>query len=128
MQDRHNRVPTWVGAALIAAALALVMSMPVRAEPSLAGKRVLLLFAYHPTFASTADLLSGVLDVLDPLGVEIDAEFLDDKRNPAPSYKDRIAARIAEAMAAGTRYDAVLASDDAALDFALGHRDLLGDL
>ncbi|MCP5155861.1 MAG: EAL domain-containing protein [Ectothiorhodospiraceae bacterium] len=121
-------MPTWVGAALIAAALALVMSMPVRAEPSLAGKRVLLLFAYHPTFASTADLLSGVLDVLDPLGVEIDAEFLDDKRNPAPSYKDRIAARIAEAMAAGTRYDAVLASDDAALDFALGHRDLLGDL
>ncbi len=104
------------------AALLLVAAAPAGAAGALEGRRVLLLFSYDPAFVTTAPIREGVDAVLAPEGVTVDLEFMDSKRVVDAAGIARFRDLLAHKLATRAPYDAVMVSDDDALDFALAHR------
>ncbi len=112
---------TWVAALVLAVACAPA-GAGAQAPADLAGKRVLLLFSYHPTFVTSQPILRTLLSALEPRGVALDVEYMDSKRHPDAVAQDSFAAGLAHRLSARRPYDVVLASDDNALRFARAHR------
>ncbi len=89
------------------------------------GKRVLVLNSYHQGFSWTDKVMEGVLSVFDPSqGVELYVEYMDTKRKADQQYflqlKD-----LYQYKYEGVYFDAIVSSDDHALDFLLKFRDEL---
>ncbi|GAA5179353.1 hypothetical protein GCM10025771_21190 [Niveibacterium umoris] len=93
------------------------------AQPAadLHGRRVLLLYSYHPGFPTSPKIHDGVCGVLGPAGIQVDEEFMDARHlNDAESlarYREWLAYKLARKA----RYDLVIAADDAAFDLATDH-------
>ncbi|WP_455219283.1 ABC transporter substrate binding protein [Kaarinaea lacus] len=100
-----------------------VLSNPLLGETrkpsSIQGKRVLLLYSYHPTFITSENLLAGVQSVLAPHNLALDIEFMDSKRQSDERYMNQLFALLKEKMARRDPYDVVIVSDDNALNFAV---------
>lgn len=96
-----------------------------RAEaPEFADKRVLLLHSYHPRFIHTREMNRAIERYLEPTGVDLYIEYLDTKRHFSPDQMDRLAQALA------LRYetipmDAIIVTDDNAVDFIFNRRDAL---
>lgn len=92
--------------------------------------KVLLLNSYHKEFRWTEDITRGVQDTFAPHEAQLDlhVDYMDTKRQFSDEYMDLLAALI-KAKQAARQYDAVIFSDDNALNFALeyGH-DIFGDI
>ncbi|MCB1743842.1 MAG: EAL domain-containing protein [Gammaproteobacteria bacterium] len=103
----------WLATALVAHA----------ADAPRTASRVLLLYAYHPTFASSRPIADGVDRVLGGRNVQLDVEYMDSKRHPRLSDREVFTNLLRHKLDRLPAYDVVLASDDNALDFALEHQD-----
>jgi diguanylate cyclase (GGDEF)-like protein/PAS domain S-box-containing protein len=99
-------------------------SLPAAAESSvdLSHKRVLLLYSYHPTFASSDAILRGVRSVFDEHKLTLHIEFMDSKRLLDKVSKANFLRMFSYKLAKRPRYDLVMVSDDNALDLVLAHR------
>lgn len=88
--------------------------------------RVLLLNSYNQDMLWTANVTDGVKSVLDDatIDIKLSIEFMDTKNFFTPAYLDLLAGKYALKYGDVT-FDAVIASDDNAVDFALKHRDKL---
>ncbi len=86
--------------------------------------RILLLNSYHQGLSWTDALTKAVFETLDPLGFEITVEYMDTKRRPLVSSEDYLLPVFA-AKLLGVSFDAVIVSDNDALDFAKRHRETL---
>ena len=88
--------------------------------------QVLILHSYHQGFSWTANIHTAMMQSLQArdVGVDIRTEYLDWKHYPT----QEMLARHRDMMLAkyrGFRFDVVLTSDNAALEFALRQRDTL---
>ncbi|WP_172203578.1 diguanylate cyclase domain-containing protein [Niveibacterium sp. COAC-50] len=103
---------------LLLCCLQLLAPGPCLAAQDLHGRRVLLLYSYHPGFPTTSKIHDGVFAVLAPQGIQIDEEFMDARHltdaESAVRYREWLAYRLARKP----RYDLVIAADDAAFNLA----------
>lgn len=88
------------------------------AAQDLHGRRVLLLYSYHPGFPTTGKIHDGVFSVLAPKGIQIDEEFMDARHLTDADSADRYRDWLAYRLARKPRYDLVIAADDAAFNLA----------
>lgn len=86
--------------------------------------RILLLNSYHQGLSWTDVLTEAVFETLVPLGFEITVEYMDTKRRPLVNSEDYLLPYLA-AKLLGVSFDAVIVSDNDALDFAKRHRAAL---
>lgn len=110
--------------AVLSIALVLVWcfaAAPVSAQPFQA-RRVLLLNSYSLDYAWTENIVSGVRSALQTRqDVQLDIEFMNTKKAWTPALAEQLAAQL-QARYAGTRFDAVITSDDDAFNFVLARR------
>jgi signal transduction histidine kinase/ActR/RegA family two-component response regulator len=121
---------TWPGRlARIAAGLALAAGAGPAAPDSTPAPRVLVVHSYSRGFTWTDQEMDGILQVFrerwpsfDPSVVHLDAKHF---RGPGP---EQALLALLEARRPPEPYDAVIATDDAALDFLVRHRaEISGD-
>ena len=93
---------------------------PVTTSPA-RNPRVLVLHAYDAAFTWTNNVTRGVRDVFAARAghVELCFEYMDVKRVYSEAYFDRLREFLAQKYA-GRRIDAIVCSDDQALDFMTG--------
>ena len=86
-------------------------------------KKVLVLHSYHQSLQWTANVNSGIQNILDSLGskFELDYEYLDTKRNPSLEYLNKII-ELYDLKLQKENYDAIIVSDNNALSFVKDHR------
>jgi len=112
-------------AVLLALATLALAAPSVAATPGGRMRHVLLLNSYHPTYAWTANIVSGVRSVFDAMDdLDLNIEFMDTKKVFTPAYADLLA-RVYGAKYANVHFDLILSSDDDALDFLKTYRDQL---
>jgi signal transduction histidine kinase len=94
----------------------------VRATP----KTILILHSYHSGLDWTDDLDRAIREGLhdSPFDLDFRVEHMDARRYAAEAYLDQFAAYLASKYA-DLRFDLVITSDDAALDFAVAHHATL---
>ena len=68
--------------------IALSISIIGCAKPA---EKILLIFSYHPEFSWVAEQTSGVEDVLEDKGFQIDKFYLDTKRNTSAEWMEKVA-------------------------------------
>ncbi|HEY5956886.1 MAG TPA: ABC transporter substrate binding protein, partial [Polyangiaceae bacterium] len=102
--------------------LQLCISTPAWAAKT---RHVLVLNSYHPTYTWTRNIVDGAQSVLDKLpDVELSIEYMDTKKLYTPDYLAKLA-DVYAAKFANIHYDAVISTDDDALNFLLKYRDRL---
>ena len=86
-------------------------------------KKVLVLHSYHQSLQWTANVNSGIQNILDSLEseFELDYEYLDTKRNPSLAYLNKII-ELYDLKLQKENYDAIIVSDNNALSFVKDHR------
>jgi PAS domain S-box-containing protein len=92
--------------------------------PEFADKRVLLLHSYHPRFTHTREMNHAIERYLEPTGVDLYIEYLDTKRHFSGAQMNRLAGALALRYEA-VPMDAIIATDDNAVDFIFHRRDAL---
>lgn len=115
--------------ALLRNLIALVFLMPLLchadAVSSLADKRVLLIYSYHPSFPTSDKVITGLRSAFGENSPVIDIEYMDTKR----LYDDTISQHFLDItrykLSQRQAYDVVISADDHALDFVLTHREEL---
>ena len=86
-------------------------------------KRVLVVNSYHPGYSWSDDVMNGVRDVLEKeKGVEVFIEYLDTKRNTEETYLQQME-RLILYKYENKDLDAIITSDDSALDLMLGIKE-----
>ncbi len=120
-RSRGARVRAWLAAGVLLALWAVPGAGAEAARPV-----VLVLHSYHPGFTWTDAEQRGILDGLRKAAadVELQVEYLDAKRHPAPEVRARFE-DLVSAKLSGTRIAVVLATDNAALEVALDARPRL---
>ncbi|MEF2229833.1 MAG: PAS domain S-box protein [Pseudodesulfovibrio sp.] len=103
--------------------LSLALQLPSAALADGAHPRVLFLSSYHPAFPSFAAQLSGLRQILDPAGVELDVEFMDSKRFLDEANFANFTRLLAYKLGKLPRYDVLVAGDDNAFNYAIAHRN-----
>ncbi|UGA57506.1 ABC transporter substrate binding protein [Vibrio sp. VB16] len=88
-------------------------------------KHLLLIYSYHPTFATTDKVLEGLRTGLGDLDVNIDVEFMDSKSTNNDISQKNFYTSLKYKLSTKIEYDAVVVSDDNALLFALKHQQEL---
>ncbi len=92
---------------------------------SIRKKNVLVLNAYHESFHWTDQIMSGVKSVFkDHEEVELFINYMDAKRCSDATYFQQLK-NLYQYKYKNIEFDAIIATDDHALDFLLNYRDLL---
>lgn len=103
---------------LLLCCLVIPVASAATAAADLHGRRVLLLYSYHPGFPTSGKIHEGVCNVLDPAGIQVDEEFMDARHinddESLAHYREWLAYKLARKP----RYDLVIAADDAAFNLA----------
>ena len=127
----RSRSPWQRGWARLSGALILWLALApsatlAQAAPGAGSRRqVLILNAYNPTYQWTANIVSGVRSVFDPIDdVELNIEFMDTKKVFTPAYAALLSQVYAQKYHA-IHFDLIISSDDDALDFLKTYRDRL---
>jgi signal transduction histidine kinase/CheY-like chemotaxis protein len=88
-------------------------------------KRVLVLNSYHETYHWTDRIMAGVKSVFEPqTNVELYIDYMDTKRSSDEVHFQLLRDLYAHKYAL-IQFDAIVSSDDNALNFLLKHRDAL---
>jgi diguanylate cyclase (GGDEF)-like protein/PAS domain S-box-containing protein len=110
---------------LLACLLSIVWMSVVIAEEALhadlSGKRILLLYAYHPSFPTSPKVKDGIRSVFGRKMPVIDMEYMDSKRLYDAASRENFLAMLRYKLSHREPYDLVMTADDNALDFMLEH-------
>ncbi|MGF7143973.1 diguanylate cyclase (GGDEF)-like protein [Anaerotaenia torta] len=116
------------GICLMAAAFSLHGSPSANAEETsggmqeLEGKRILFISSYSESFVTVPDQIKGLSSVLTPKGISLDIEYMDTKRFSGEEIIDRFYESLTYKLKKLPVYDAIIAGDDAALQFAMDYQ------
>lgn len=101
----------------------LVLAETPKTEP----KRILILHSYHVGLPWTDQIMTGMQSVFDntDTNLTVDVEYLDTKRYHDSRYFARVLDAILHYKFKDRKFDVVLLSDNAALNYALEHRNSL---
>jgi hypothetical protein len=86
-------------------------------------RNVLLINSYNQTYQSTADKITGIQNIFQANNVNFDVEYMDSKKYDTEEYKELFYELIKYKLKHFTTYDAILVSDDNALQFAMDYRE-----
>ncbi len=86
-------------------------------------ERLLLIYSYHPNFATTTKVYDGLMSQIDGLELDVDVEFMDSK----VLYTAESMANFHQSLSYKIRnkepYDYIVTSDDNALLYVLDHQN-----
>lgn len=122
--ERKNPVPRVLLTALVMLLAVLVILPPaIRADDR---KKVLILHSYSPEYKWTDDTIKGITAATREAGerVSLKSEFMGTKRVFDPEYF-RLLFETYRHKYRGSRFDAIIATDNDALTFMLHYRDKL---
>lgn len=88
-------------------------------------KSVLLISSYHPSFPTFFKQVDGIKSVLDPRKIPLDIEFMDSKRFYSPKSEKAFHDYLQQKLEMLPEYDAIISTDDNALNFILKYRQKL---
>lgn len=129
-----NRFSRWSGCArAIGIVLAILVvgrtgeAPSARAEETLRDRSVLILHSYHEGYAWTDSIDQGIRHILEANpGIELYVEYMDGKRHPESDYFEVLKALYQyKYKEFDIVFDAIVCSDDLALDFLLAQGDFL---
>lgn len=107
----------------------LLFSVPSTSNGSDQLKRVLYISSYTESFDPVPLQIQGVREAFATEAIQLDIEYMDTKRLPAEENIQLFYEWISYKLAHVEPYDAVLAGDDSALQFALDYQEeLFADL
>ncbi|WP_413284335.1 EAL domain-containing protein [Vibrio sp. MA40-2] len=110
---------------LLTLAICLLLASSLTHAFEVEKKRVLLIYSYHPTFATTHQIYQGLLSGLDGAPIDIDIEYMDSKSWYDDTSINNFYRSLSYKLSHRSQYDYVITSDDNALDFALAYRKQL---
>ena len=112
---------------LLTAVISLFIFTLCHAQPdSLSGKRLLLLYSYHPGFPTSEKVLSGIKSAFeDGNRPVIEIEYMDSKRLNDQQVRDHYYDFLDYKLSFRPTYDLIITSDDNALNFAVTHQNKL---
>ncbi|MCU7808407.1 MAG: histidine kinase, partial [Candidatus Thiodiazotropha sp. (ex Semelilucina semeliformis)] len=84
------------------------------------GKRVLLLYSYHPGFPTSQRILAGIRSIFSSGHRLIDIEYMDTKRLYNEESLENFHQQLSYKLVNRDPYDLVITADDNALDYVLG--------
>ena len=93
-------------------------------EPAPLQARALLLYSHHPGFESAADMQREVRSALARHGVQLDVDYMDDRRLHDPASASHLRRQIAHPVSGKPAYGVILLGDDSAVRFALRNHAL----
>lgn len=127
MISKHKSVQMIMGLIALLMIATSLISPPMFTDTSqaLKGKNVLLISSYSESFITVPMQLSGIQKVLTPLGVHLEVEYMDTKRFSSAENLENFYKSISYKIKNSPPYDALIVGDDAALQFALDHKDEL---
>ncbi len=97
--------------------------------PSEVSHRVLFLSSYDPKYYTADSQLEGLEKSLYPNGIEYDVIYMDAKKYNSISDKSAFHDYFSSRMKGKRKYEAIIAGDDDALQFALDYEDeMFGEL
>ncbi len=85
-------------------------------------KHVLVIHSYNYSFPTTLPFLDGLNSVFDTLNIKSDIEFMDWKKFPTEENENIFYDNIRHKLNLVQPYDAIITSDDKALEFVLKHQ------
>ncbi len=85
-------------------------------------EHVLVIHSYNYSFPTTNPFLNGLNSVFDTINVKSDIEFLDWKKLPTEENKINFYNYIKHKLKSIEPYNAIITSDDKALEFVLDHQ------
>jgi two-component system cell cycle sensor histidine kinase/response regulator CckA len=102
----------------------VAFSPPVYAETETNGaKQILILHSYHQGFNWTDNIMKGIRSVFDhDSHYRYNVEYMDFRRFEGDQYKKTLL-NLYEYKYEGWKFDAIICSDDKALNFALDYRE-----
>jgi len=88
-------------------------------------KNVLFISSYHPSFPTFYQQVDGIKSVFDSTNILVDVEFMDSKRYSNLENKNNFKRSLFYKLQKSPDYDAIITSDDNALNFVLENKDSL---
>lgn len=95
------------------------------AKEDYSNKRVLFISSYNNNFLSVPDQINGISDILNPLSIEFDIEYMDTKRFDSSEYITMFHDLLKYKLNQVEPYDGIIVGDDNALQFVLDYKDEL---
>ncbi len=86
-------------------------------------KHVLFISSYSESFPSVPDQITGLREVFNPLHIQLDVEYMDTKRFDTNKSRRLFYELLKYKMEHLKPYDAVIAGDDNALQFAMDYQE-----
>ncbi|WFR59806.1 EAL domain-containing protein [Anaerocolumna sp. AGMB13025] len=86
-------------------------------------KHVLFISSYSESFLSVPDQIKGIREVLDPLNIQLDVEFMDTKRFDTKESKKLFYDLLKYKLDHLAPYDGILVGDDNALQFVMDYQE-----
>lgn len=100
----------------------LLLLVPANAQER---KEVLVISSYNSRFPTFFQQIEGIQSVFDTSNVDFDLEFMDSKRFPDSISKSLFADLLSFKLSHYSSYDAVISTDDNALNFVIEYQDEL---
>ncbi len=88
-------------------------------------KQVLVIHSYNYSFPTTLPFLNGLNSVFDTSCVKTDVEFMDWKKFPTEENENNFYTNLKQKLNTLNPYNAIIASDDKALEFVLKYQNEL---
>lgn len=122
--DKGTRIPLKTNVACIVTVLVALCFLQVIPAFANDAPKVLILHSYHQGYQWTDDINEGVLNVFTPSAhqSELYIEYMNSKRS-APEVVFPLLNKMYADIYGTVRFDAIIASDNNALDFLLKYRD-----
>jgi diguanylate cyclase (GGDEF)-like protein len=86
-------------------------------------KHVLFISSYSESFLSVPDQIKGIREVLNPLNIQLDVEFMDTKRFDTKESRKLFYDLLKYKLDNLAPYDGILVGDDNALQFAMDYQE-----
>lgn len=100
----------------------LLLFVPADAQER---KEVLVISSYNSRFPTFFQQIEGIQSVFDTNNVDFDLEFMDSKRFPDSVSKSLFADLLSFKLSNYSSYDAIISTDDNALNFVIEYQDKL---
>lgn len=94
-------------------------------EPGLSEKKVLFISSYSDNFLSVPDQKAGIKEVLEPLGIDYDTEYMDTKRFDTKENYILFYEYLTYKLDNVEPYDGIIVGDDNALQFVMDYQNEL---
>lgn len=126
--EKFVRAPGWPSLAFFLTVLVSILLVAIQPSPVSAQserKQILFINSYHPGYKFSDDITRALSETFAQQGnIDLRIEYLDTKRVNSPEYLEQVRI-LYQTKYKGARFDLIMSSDDAALNFLFKYADSL---